>query len=74
MTIRSLYRQAPNWFATPLPLQDSGLLHTTWRYSDLIAVLYESSTVNWLKGILDYMHTCMHQEAVLTLTSMSLSA
>ena len=33
------YLHATNWFQTPLALQDSGTLHTTWRYSDLIAVL-----------------------------------
>ena len=37
---RSLYRHAPNWFQTPLALQDTGTQRTTWRYSDLLAVLY----------------------------------
>ena len=30
----------PNWFPTLLALQDTGALHTAWRYSDLITVLY----------------------------------
>ena len=40
MAKRSLYHHVPNWFHTSLALQDAGPLHTTWRYSDLIAVVY----------------------------------
>ena len=40
MANRSLYRHAPNWFPTLLALQDTVPLHTTWQYSDLIAVVY----------------------------------
>ena len=43
MANRSLYRHALNWVHTPLALQDTGTLHTTWRYSDLIAVALFSS-------------------------------
>ena len=41
MANRSLYRHAPNWFPTALALQDTGTQRTTWRYSDLLAVLYK---------------------------------
>ena len=44
---RSLYRHAPNWFPTPLVLQDTGTQHTTWRYSDLLAVLYFCRATNY---------------------------
>ena len=37
---RSLYYHSPNLFPVPLNLQDMGPLYTTWRYSDLIAVVY----------------------------------
>ena len=40
MANRLLYRHAPNWFPTLLALQDTRQLHTTWRYTDLIAVVY----------------------------------
>ena len=40
MANRSLYRDAPNWFPTSLALQDTVTQHTTWRYSDLLTVLY----------------------------------
>ena len=40
MANRSLYYHSPNLFPIPLNLQDMGPLHTTWRYSDLIAVVY----------------------------------
>ena len=40
MANRSLYRNAPNWFSTPLALQNTGTHHTTWLYSELLAVLY----------------------------------
>ena len=40
MANRSLYYHSPNLFPVPLNLQDIGPLHTTWRYSDLIAVVY----------------------------------
>ena len=45
MANSSLYRHTPNWFPTPLALQDTGTLRTTWRYSDLIlvAVVYPQS-------------------------------
>ena len=36
----SLYCHAHNWFPTPLASQNTWSLHTTWRYSDVIAVLY----------------------------------
>ena len=29
--LRSLYRKAPNWFKTPFALQDTEILHYTWR-------------------------------------------
>ena len=38
---RSLNYHSPNLFPIPLNLQDMvDPLHTTWRYSDLIAVVY----------------------------------
>ena len=40
MANRSLYYHSPNLFPIPLNLQDMGPLHTTWQYSDLIAVVY----------------------------------
>ena len=39
-TIRSLYRNVPNWFPNLLALQGTGTLNTTRRYSDLLSVLY----------------------------------
>ena len=40
MAYRSLYRHASKWIPTSLALQDTGPLHTTWRYNDLIVVVY----------------------------------
>ena len=37
-TLRSLYRKAPNWFKTPFALQDTEILHSTWRYTELKAL------------------------------------
>ena len=45
----SLYRHAPNWFPTLLALQDIGPLHTKWRYSGLIAIVYHISRIVFLK-------------------------
>ena len=45
MANRSLYRHAPNWLPNLLALQDTGPLHTIWRYSDLIAVVYHISFI-----------------------------
>ena len=35
--IGSLSSHTPNWFLSPLALQETGTLHTTWRYSHRIA-------------------------------------
>ena len=40
MANRPLYHHAPNWFSTLLALHDTGTQHTTWRYSDLLVVIY----------------------------------
>ena len=45
MAKMSLYRHAPNWFPALLALQDTGPLHTTWRYSDLIGIVYHISFI-----------------------------
>ena len=41
----SLYRHASNCFPTLLALQDTGPLHTKWRYSDLTAIVYHISFI-----------------------------
>ena len=43
----------PNWFATLLALHDTGQLHTMWRYSDLIAVVYLIWSTAYHKVLLD---------------------
>ena len=48
MANRSLYRHAPNWFPTRLALQDTGIQHTTWQYSDLLAILYLTNTISYV--------------------------
>ena len=40
MANRSMNYHSSNMFQILLNLQDMGPLHTTWRYSDLIAVVY----------------------------------
>ena len=40
MANRSMNYHSPNLFQILLNLQDMSPLHTTWRYSDLIAVVF----------------------------------
>ena len=44
-SIRSLSGHISNWFLSPLALQETGMLHTTWRYSDRIVELYQSPII-----------------------------
>ena len=40
MANRPMNYHSPNLFQILLNLQDMGPLHTTWRYSDLIGIVY----------------------------------
>ena len=40
----SLSSHAHDWFLSPLALNETGTSHTTWRYSDQIAVIPVEST------------------------------
>ena len=44
MAFGPLSSHAPNWFLSPLALQETGTLHTTLRYSDGIVVCYTKTT------------------------------
>ena len=60
MANRSLKYHSPKLFPVPLNLQDMGPLHTTWRYSDLIAVVYTRclNVKHFYNGFVKYINNC----------------